>query len=128
MTQPKEVLEFLRERRNKLGMPLDELSRRSGVSLSTVKRVLSGETAAGFASVASIAHALGGDLSFKNPQRVDCMRRRQAREKAERLVAMVQATSALESQGVAREDLQMMVQRTVAELLGGPRKALWAAI
>ena len=128
MTQPSDVLELLRERRDKLAMPLDELSRRSGVSVSTLKRVLGGETATAFASVAAIAHALGVDLSTKNAEPVDRMRGRQARAKAERLVGMVQATSGLESQGVAARDIRLMIQRTIADLLRGPKSALWAAI
>ena len=128
MTQPRNIIETLRDRRTRLAMPQEELSRRSGVSLSTVKRVLSGETRAGFASVVAIAHALGVDLSPKEVVPADRMRRRQARAKAERLVGMVQATSGLESQGVDTEDIRLMIDRTVLDLLRGPRSALWAAI
>jgi len=41
-------------------------------------------------------------------------------------VKMVQGTSALESQGVDEQHLQRMIQRTVRDLLNGPRRKLWA--
>ena len=55
------------------------------------------------------------------------VRENAAREKAQRLVKLVQGTSALESQSVEPEVVQEMVARTVHELLAGPNRNLWAS-
>ena len=53
------------------------------------------------------------------------MRERQARAKARMLVAIVQGTSALEGQAVDPQEVELMEQRTAAELLSGPARRLW---
>ena len=49
-----------------------------------------------------------------------------AEKKAKQLVKIVQGTSALESQAVAKSDEDDMVRQTVHELLAGPSRRLWA--
>ncbi len=50
----------------------------------------------------------------------------QARKKAERLVGMVQGTSALEAQAVSSRHIGQMIKKTIQELLAGSRRRLWA--
>jgi transcriptional regulator with XRE-family HTH domain len=126
MAQETDILESLYRRRRDLGMPYDELARRCGVSISTLKRVLGGEATASFATVSAIADALGVRLGSEHAEDVASMRQRQARAKARTLVALVQGTSALEGQAVASTDIELMEQRTAAELLSGPARRLWA--
>ena len=116
MTQTRNILNMLGRRRRALAMPYDELQRRSGVSTSTLKRVLRGEVTASFATVASVADSLGVDLGATHAQDVTAMRERQARVKARKLVALVQGTSALEGQAVDESDRRLMEQKT-AEIL-----------
>jgi hypothetical protein len=51
---------------------------------------------------------------------------KQARKKAERLVGMVQGTSALEAQAVSSRHIGQMIKKTIHELLAGSRRSLWA--
>lgn len=119
----------LDNRRRALGMPLDELSRRANVSLLTVRRVLAGERGARFDTVSAIADALGVPvLDIDRARDIDEMRRDQAVSKAEKLVGLVQGTSALEGQAVDEVYIRHMVQKTINELLCGPRSRLWASL
>lgn len=126
MTRTSDILKTLNQRRTALGMPYDELQRRCRVSVSTLKRVLGGETTAEFSTVAVIAGALGVDLGITRADDLAAMRDRQAHAKAKEIVAMVQGTSALEGQAVGSENLELMEQRTAAELLAGSSRRLWA--
>ncbi len=126
MAKAIDILDALNRRRRDLGMSYGELSRRCGVSISTLKRVMGGEVTAGFSTVSAIADALGVHFAKAPAEDIASMRQRQARAKARSLVAQVQGTSALEAQAVARTDVELMEQRTAAELLSGPAKRLWA--
>jgi len=126
MTRETDILANLYRRRHDLGMPYEELARRCGVSISTLKRVLAGEATAGFSTVSAIAGALGVRLGPEHTEDIASMRERQARTKARTLVALVQGTSALEGQAVDPTDIELMEQRTAAELLSGPGRRLWA--
>jgi transcriptional regulator with XRE-family HTH domain len=125
MTQTRNILNMLGRRRRALAMPYNELQRRSGVSTSTLKRVLRGEVTASFATVASVADSLGVDLGTTHAQDVTAMRERQARVKARKLIALVQGTSALEGQAVDESDRRLMEQKTAAQLLAGSGLKLW---
>lgn len=125
MTQTRNILNMLGQRRRALAMPYDELQRRSGVSTSTLKRVLRGEVTVSFATVASVADSLGVDLGTTHAQDVTAMRERQARVKARKLIALVQGTSALEGQAVDESDRRLMEQKTAAQLLAGSGLKLW---
>ena len=126
MTQAIKILDDLSRRRRALGMPYGELSRLCSVSISTLKRVMHGEVTASFLTVFQIADALGLRLAEAPTQDVASMRDRQARDKAHLLVAQLQGSSALEAQAVVPTDVELMEQRTAAELLSGSARRLWA--
>ena len=112
--------------RRELGMTYPVLAERSGVPVPTLKRMLGGGLGkTSFETVAAVAEALGVPLGAK-PMDADAFRECVAREKARRLVSMVQGTSALEAQGLEAERLESMVERTAHELLAGPPRRLWA--
>ena len=116
-----------RLRRQELQMSLTELAARSGVSHATVQRVLSGiETTSRFDNLVAIADALGMELSATQRCSPQEFREEQAQQKARKLVGMVQATSALESQAVGGTKIQGMVQQTTHELLAGSSRRLWS--
>jgi len=125
MVEAINILDILSRRRRDLGMPYEELGRRSGVPISTLKRVMGGEVKASFSTVAAIADTLGVHFAGSPTEDIAAMRERQARDKAKSLVAQVQGTSALEAQAVGRTDIKLMEQRTVAELLAGSSNRLW---
>jgi transcriptional regulator with XRE-family HTH domain len=126
----------LDSRRRELGMPYSALAERSGVSQPVIQRLLCGKLQAPrFHSVVAIAQALGlhglriledGSIEFDSSLSAQDLRKQQARNKARRLVGMVQGTSALEGQAVGEAAYQAMVERTYHELLAGSNHRLWS--
>jgi hypothetical protein len=92
-----------------------------------VQRILSGEeTNPGFSTVAGLARELGVGVRFDDEVDVRTIRRRQAERKAERLLAIVQGSSALEAQALSRETIRDLREKTINELLAGSDRKLWA--
>jgi len=108
-------------------MPLDELSRRAGVSVSTVKRFLAGKIYPRWDTALRISETLGvPGLDLPRAQPIYKMRQRQAAQKAKLLVGFVQGTMALEAQAVDLATKKSMQREAAVQLLAGPRSALWA--
>ncbi len=120
------IFQELEKRRTELQMPRAMLARRSGVSLPTVNRILSGQhSGATFANVVALAEALGIELTAVRQGTSSEFREKQATRKARNLVRLVQGTSALEGQGLDQEELDELIGRTSKELFLTKRK-LWA--
>jgi transcriptional regulator with XRE-family HTH domain len=116
----------LEERRQQLGMSMAALSKRSGVSLPTVQRILSGRhSTASFESVVAIASALGIEIEVKEATSAHEFLRDSALKKARRLVKMVQATSGLEGQAVDTETINELTDTALHSLMAGSRRKLW---
>jgi transcriptional regulator with XRE-family HTH domain len=123
-----DMVGFLNRRRRELGLSYQAIAEQSGLSLPTVRRILAdGQPSATLSSVLAIARVLGARLTVSAEVDADEFLERQAREKAERLVGMVHASSALEGQGLDAETRAQMVRQTVHELLAGSRRKLWAS-
>jgi len=116
----------LDERRRELRMTIPQLARRSGISTATVARVLRGEPTVAMGHVCAVADALGMQVWVRPRLSVDSLVRRAAKAKARRAAALVQATSALEAQGLSRHQFDAMVDRTARELQAAGGKTLWA--
>jgi acyl-CoA synthetase (AMP-forming)/AMP-acid ligase II len=65
-------------------------------------------------------------VGVRSRHSVDSLVRRAANTKARRVAALVQATSALEAQGLSRHQFEAMVDRTARELRAAGGKTLWA--
>ena len=127
MVEATYVYRDLSDRRRALGMPIDELSRRAGVSVNTVKRFLAGKTSTRYPHALKISESLGvPGLDLARAQAIYKMRQRQAVQKAKLLVGFVQGTMALEAQAVDVATKKRMQREAVIQLLAGPRSALWA--
>ena len=123
-----ELIRSLNRRREQLGMTLDALAERSGVSLPTVQRILAGDQPrASLPSVLALADALEMRMDLEPRSDADEVLDREARRKAERLVGMVQGSAALEGQGLDEATRERMIQRTVHELRAGSKRRIWAA-
>jgi len=117
----------LNDRREKLGISCSVLAKRAGMSLRSVQRILSGEeTNPGFQTVTSLARELGVGIRLDDEMDVRAVRQRQAEQKAERILAIVQGTSALEAQAVSPQTMRDLHEKTVHELLAGSPRRLWA--
>jgi transcriptional regulator with XRE-family HTH domain len=126
--QPGIAVEMQR-RRKALGMSCPLLALRSGVSLPTVQRILSGgEEHATYATLTAVARALGMDFELRTTSNEQAFTELQAQTKAEVIARMVQGTSALESQAVDSDTYRQMVSQTVHELMAGPRRRIWSPI
>ena len=126
MTSHLPLFEKLESRRRELGLSQSVLAERSGVSMPTVQRILSDHSlAASFENTVAIAQAMGMQLDAVPIFPAHEILEQQARKKAERLVGMVQGTSALEAQAVSTQHIGQMVKKTIQELLAGSRRRLW---
>lgn len=113
-------------RRQQLGLTHADIAKRSGVGYRTVQRILAGQDAnPSFATLSAIAAVVGCSFSL-TAEDPDLMRHRQATHKAKKLLAIVQGTSALESQAVDDQAMRSMLTRTVNDLLAGSPRRLWA--
>ena len=132
MTDLQQILDKQDARRRELGMSCKILASHCGLGLRTVSRVLKGEVEPGFLTLNSIAKVLGVEvvigakLGLARAENIGAMRRRQAKAKAEKLVGMVQGSSALEGQAVGKGTVREMIQKTVFGLLSGPDYQLWS--
>lgn len=122
-----ECLIRLDARRRELGMSIAVLAKRSGVSKPTVQRILSGKRqSASFHHVVALAQALGMAVDMAPRTSAGEFRRENALRKAQRLVSVVQGTSAMEGQAItAAGELSDLVDRATDALLGGSRRRLW---
>jgi transcriptional regulator with XRE-family HTH domain len=116
----------LDERRHELRMTIRQLARRSGISTATVARVLRGEPTVAMGHVCAVADALGMQVGQRPRVSVAFLLHQAAHGKAKRAAALVQATSALEGQGLSRHQFDAMVDRTTRELQAAGGKTLWA--
>ena len=114
-------------------MPKTALASRAQVSLPTVNRILSGrEQKPQLRNLEAIAKVLGVVVKFGAATGVEPvvdafeLRKRQATEKARRVVRMVQGTMGLESQAVDSALADQMIEQTVCELLAGSPRRLWS--
>ena len=89
---------------------------------TTVRRLSGGQRAR-----LALAVALEMRLELEPQADADEVLDREARRKAERLVGMVQGSSALEGQGLDEATRERMIQRTVHELRAGSKRKIWAA-
>jgi transcriptional regulator with XRE-family HTH domain len=120
-----QILEKLASRRRQLRMSYSVLAKRSGVSMPTVVRLLSGRNPqSSFGNVLAIAEALGIAFRFEAVPLEEFLER-QAKQKAEKLVGMVQGNLALEEQAVDVKTIARMKRKTVLELLAGSAQRLW---
>lgn len=115
----------LDERRRELRMTIPQLARRSGISTATVARVLRGEPTVAIGHVCAVADALGMQVGVRPRLSVDTLVRQAAKAKARRAVELVQATSALEGQGLSRHRFNAMVTQTARKLLATGGRLLW---
>lgn len=116
----------LNQRRKELGMTYEALAKRSGVSMPTVVRILTGKDPhASFGNVGAIAKTLALAIAFQPTATSQEVKERQAARKARELVGLVQGSSGLEAQAVAPAELDAMMRQTVHELLAGPARFLW---
>ena len=127
MDRTQDILRKIERRRKSLGMSCQALARRSGLSLRTVQRALSGSPAGVQASsLVAMAHAVGADVDMVHERRLLAVQKEQARAKARRLAAWSQGSAALEGQAVPPSAVNDATDRLAIKLLSGPPIRLWS--
>lgn len=107
-------------------MSIPALAKRSGVSVPTVQRTLSGNNPnVSLAVVESIAQALELELYCKAKRSAEDVIENVADKKARQLVSLTQGSAGLEAQAVSDDFLNTLRRRTVHKLVAGSRKKLW---
>lgn len=122
----KDIINALNLQKEHLGIGHAALAEKTSLSLITVKRILSGKgSSAHFEHVLSLAEVLGVNFQARIAADAESLRRKQAERKARMLIKLVRGNSALEGQGLSALAYKRMFEKTVQELLSGPRKKLW---
>ena len=115
----------LRTRVLELDISERQLAEKAGISRTAVRQVLRDPSRSSVASLWAVAKQLGLELAIPEVMSSYEVKRRAALDKARRMVAMVQGSSALEMQAVEQKRKEDMVQQTADELMGGPARFLW---
>ena len=127
MSETRDILLALDRRRHDLRMSCQVLARRSGLSLRTVQRVLSGEAKSlRVGTLIAMARALEMSLGVTSGCRARLVIKRQARVKARKLTAVAQGSAALEGQAVSEKDLADLQDKIEDNLTGGSAIRLWS--
>lgn len=126
-------IDQLNRRCARLGITKMAVAKRARVSPSTVRRILSGrEDNPSVPIVQAIAKSLGVEIrlgesiTVDESQDAEEYKRTQALAKAKRIVRMVQATMALEAQGVDSKVVDRLIEKAVYKLLSGSPRKLWS--
>lgn len=121
------VIEQINIQKKELGISNAIIAEQSGVSVATVARILSGNhPSAHFDHVYAIASVLGVSLVAQSAIDPEIMKREQAEKKAKQIMKLVRGNSALEATETSQETYQRMLNKTINELMAGPKRALWA--
>jgi transcriptional regulator with XRE-family HTH domain len=119
--------EILQKRRTEIGIPYPDLAARSGVSVATAKRILCGQIErASLAHVEAVAKVMGVSLVPREDSPAHKVKERAAYQQANRLVRMVQGTSALESQALDSKQAEQLAHESVHRLMAGSPRRVWA--
>jgi hypothetical protein len=103
------------------------LSKLSGLGVRTVNRFLAGEDVK-LSTVERLTNLLGLDFAGNEVVTFTQLQKRQAKEKALFMVALVQGTSSLEMQGLEKSSIAIMLKSMEKEFLTGSyRNRLWVA-
>jgi len=122
-----QLLEKVKDRRQHIGITVDNLAKLSDVGFKTVMRFFAGEDVK-LSTVEKITNVLGLDFAGNEAIDIDSLRDERAKERALYIVSLVQDTSSLEKQGLDNDDVKEMVQDTKMQLLYGEYKdKLWAS-
>jgi len=122
-----ELIGKIEERRKKLNITIENLSKLSNLGVRTVNRFLAGEDVK-LSTVEQITNLLGLDFAGNEVITFTQLQKRRAKEKALFMVALVQGTSSLEMQGLEKESINSMLKNMEKEfLVGSYKNRLWVA-
>jgi hypothetical protein len=116
---------LLQERRFKLGISDEAISRLSRVPIATVRRVLRHPERSVLGNVSAVGRVLGIDYENLVVLPVEEVLKARAVEKAKYVARLVQGTQALESSAVDSDAYNRLVAVATGQLLAGSKRKLW---
>ena len=121
------LIEKVLKRKNDIGITIENISNLSGLGVRTVNRFLAGEDVK-LSTVEKITNLLGLDFAGEEVLSANELIENKANENALYIVGLVQDTSALEMQGLEKNELETLIEDTKNQFLNGEyRKKLWAS-
>ncbi|NGX59418.1 MAG: Antitoxin HipB [Chlamydiae bacterium] len=113
--------------RTQLGMSQKILAKRASVPQSTISRIEKGKTDANLSTLHKILHALSCHLVIVPilDESIDVIRRKQAREKAEKHVRYLKGTMSLEEQHMDFRLSEELLKQEEDQFLHDPHSKLW---
>jgi transcriptional regulator with XRE-family HTH domain len=120
------LIDKVADRKEKLGITLENLSKLTHLGNRTVNRFFAGEDVK-LSTVEKITNVLGLDFAGNEVLNINELINKRAEEKALYIVSLVQDTSALEMQGLEANYLNLLIKETKEQFLNGEyKKELWA--
>lgn len=114
-------------RKEQLGITVENLAKLSGVGVRTINRLLKNEDVK-LSTIEQVTNFLGLDFAGNEQVPLSVLKQQRAREKALFLASIVQGTSALEMQGLEDESLNAIITSYEQEFLTGSyQNTLWVA-
>lgn len=121
------LLEKVKQRKEQVGITLENISAISNLGYRTVTRFFAGDDVK-LSTVEKITNLLGLDFAGNEIIDLQALKDKRATEKALYIVSLVQDTSALEMQGLAIEQINILLSETKEQFLHGEyQKNLWAS-
>ena len=120
-----DIIKQIVARKEQLNITIENLAKLSGVGVRTVNRVLSNEDVK-LSTIERITNFLGLDFAGNEIVPLDELKKQRAKEKAILMAALVQNTSALELQGVDKNNIDNIISMYEKEFLSGDyQDTLW---
>jgi len=114
-------------RKEQLNITIENLAKLSGLGIRTVNRVLANEDVK-LSTIESITNLLGLDFAGNEIVPLEELKKQRAKQKAIFMASLVQSTSALEMQGLDKENVNNIIFMYEKEFLEGEYKnTLWVA-
>ncbi len=121
------LLEKVKQRKEQVGITLENISSISNLGYRTVTRFFAGDDVK-LSTVEKITNLLGLDFAGNEIIDLQTLKDKRATEKALYIVSLVQDTSALEMQGLEMEQINILLSETKEQFLHGEyQKNLWAS-
>jgi len=114
-------------RKEQLNITIENLAKLSGLGVRTVNRLLANEDVK-LSTIESITNLLGLDFAGNEIVPLEELKKQRAKEKAIFMASLVQSTSALEMQGLDKENVNNIIFMYEQEFLNGNyQDTLWVA-
>ncbi len=122
-----ELVNKIIERKNQLGITVENLAKLSGVGVRTINRLLKNDDVK-LSTIERVTNLLGLDFAGNEVVPLPELKKQRAHKKALFLASLVQSTSALEMQGLEERSVNNIIAMYEQEFLNGEYKdTLWIA-